>query len=303
MAERHALVERLDRLAHVDLPGRDAEVRVGDDHAEQEQRVRVLDPRRELRRARHAEVGAHQRRLGVGEEAAAEDARHHRHAEAHGERGDFRLEPEAAHLHAHHHDRRRRLREGLEDLVDASRERLLVVVGRRRRVHRRARHVDHVARQLEIDGLRMREAVPQHAGDLRRRALRIVEARLVAGDLRVDTILRVQRLPLVMEQQAAARLAGARRAGDDHDRRFLGERRGHRIDHVERAGAVGDRRDAERGVHARGGVGGEADGWLVAQRVQRQDAGFLDDLEERQREIPGDAEDLLRAMRLQCVQQ
>ena len=42
---------------------------------------------------------------------------------------------------------------------------------------------------------------------------------------------------------------------------------------------------------------------LVGQRVQRQDAGLLDDAEERQREVAGNAEDLARAVILQGVQQ
>ena len=73
-AERHAPVERLDRAPQVHAPGRDAEVGVGDDHAQHQQRVGVLDERRDLRRAGEAEVGAHERRVRVLEEPAPHEA-------------------------------------------------------------------------------------------------------------------------------------------------------------------------------------------------------------------------------------
>ena len=62
---------------------------------------------------------------------------------------------------------------------------------------------------------------------------------------------------------------------------------------------------ATPGAHANAGgrVRGEPNRRLVAQRVQRQDRRFLDDLEERQHEVAGDAEDLLRAVVAERVQQ
>ena len=56
-------------------------------------------------------------------------------------------------------------------------------------------------------------------------------------------------------------------------------------------------------MEARGSVGGEAHPGFVAERVQRQDARALDDLEEGQREVAGDAEDLTRSSVPQRVEQ
>src|SRR5262249_39152272 len=56
-------------------------------------------------------------------------------------------------------------------------------------------------------------------------------------------------------------------------------------------------------IVAGGGIGREADGGLVAQRVVRQDRAVLDDLEERQHEIARDAEELARAVGLQGVEE
>ena len=100
----------------------------------------------------------------------------------------------------------------------------------------------------------------------------------------------------MVKQQAAACLALARCARDHDHRRLLGECGRDRVHHVERAGAVGDRGDAEAAMRARSGVSGEADGRLVAERVQRQPAGFLDLGEQREREVAGDAEYLVCAV-------
>ena len=67
------------------------------------------------------------------------------------------------------------------------------------------------------------------------------------------------RARLMVQQEAARALARARRAGDHHHRRALRVGAGDRVDEVERAGAVGDDRNAEAAVVARRRVGREAD--------------------------------------------
>jgi hypothetical protein len=76
-----------------------------------------------------------------------------------------------------------------------------------------------------------------------------------------------------------------------------------RIDHVQRARAVGDGRHAQAAVDARRGVGREAHAGLVRQRVQRQDLRLFDDAEVGQGEVAGNAKDLARAMVFERVQQ
>jgi hypothetical protein len=99
------------------------------------------------------------------------------------------------------------------------------------------------------------------------------------------------------------RFALAGRAGHDHDRRLLGERGGDGIHHVERARAVGHDGNAQTRMRAGGGIGREPDRGLVAQGIERQDARFLDHLEECEREIARDPEDLGRAVVLERRQE
>jgi hypothetical protein len=62
----------------------------------------------------------------------------------------------------------------------------------------------HVARNLQVDRARARQRGVEHAGDSLRRALQVVQARAVDGDLLEEPPLRVDLLDLVVQQQAAA---------------------------------------------------------------------------------------------------
>ena len=167
---------------------------------------------------------------------------------------------------------------------------------------RRAGHQRHVARHLDVNRPRFAQAAREHARDVGRRARGVVESRLVAGNLAVNLQLRVEAFRLVMQQQSARRFAAPRSARDHHQRRFFGVRAGNRVDHIERTRAIGDGCHAGRARNARRRIGREADGGLVAQRVQGQNRGLLDHLEKRQYEIAGDAEDLARAVIYQCME-
>jgi hypothetical protein len=189
--------------------------------------------------------------------------------------------------------------------------------GSRRRTPRARRHhgsgrlrgdglagrAHHVARHLDVDGARYGEAAAQHARDLARRAARVVEPGLVAGDFAEDPELRVQGLRLVVQQQSRAGLSLAGRARYDDDGRLFRVRARHGVHDIERSRAIGDGGHAERAVRSRRRVRGEADRRLVRERIERKDPRGLDDLEEGQREIAGDAEDLSGAVGLKRVQQ
>ena len=298
LVEAHAdlAVERLHGAAQVELAGVHAEIGVAQDHAQQQEPVGALDQLGDRRVAGDAEIGPGQRCAGGREQAAAHEGGDHRDAQPAGELGDLGLEPVAAHLDVDHDHRPLGLGQPGHDLVGAGGDG--VGVGRRRHVgrHRPAGHAHHVARQLEIDRPGLVDGGGEHAGDLGRRGGGVVEPRLGAGDLLVDAELRVERAALMVQQEARAALGPAGGAGDHDHRRLLGEGAGDRVDQVEGAGAVGDRGHADRAAEPPGGIGGEAHGRLVAQRVQRQDAALLDHLEERQREVAGDAEDLAGAV-------
>jgi hypothetical protein len=106
----------------------------------------------------------------------------------------------------------------------------------------------------------------------------------------------------MVEQQAAPQLVGAGRAGDHHQRALFRIRAVDRVDQIERAGAIGDRGDPQGLADPRRRIRRETDPRLVAQRIKRQDAVFLDHLEEGQREIAGYAEYMFRAAGLEGVQ-
>jgi hypothetical protein len=80
VAHGHAAVQRLYGLAHVDPGFRDGEVGVANDLAHEEQAVRAFHPLCHFRQAGHPHVGAEQRRVVVGKQAAAHEAGHHRQA-------------------------------------------------------------------------------------------------------------------------------------------------------------------------------------------------------------------------------
>lgn len=193
--------------------------------------------------------------------------------------------------------------EPCQDLLGAFGERAGIGRPARQRRHRRGPRADEVARRLDVNRQRLLARVAQHARDRLGRASGIVEHRLVAGDLAKHRELGVDAARLVMQQEAARALARARRAGDHHHGRALRVGAGDCIDQVERAGPIGDHGDAQALVIARGRVGREADPRLVAQRVVRQDARFLDRLVERKDEIARDAENLARAVLLQALEQ
>jgi hypothetical protein len=206
---------------------------------------------RHFRQAGHPHVGAEQRRIVIGEQAAAHEAGHHRQAEPAREQRHLVFEAIAPHLDPGHQHRRFRLGQARQDLGHAGGQRLGVDRRRRFAHDRRAGQIHHVARNLDVDRLRTAPAVRQHARDVGRRARRVVEPDLVAGDFAEHPELRIQRLGLMVQQQAGARLALARSAREHHQRRLLGIGGGDRIDHVERPGAVSHGRDAEPHVGAR----------------------------------------------------
>ncbi len=252
--------------------------------------------------ARHAHVGALQAAL-ARQQPATHEAGDHGHAQPVGQFRHAVLKAVAAHLHPHHQHRAAGGTQPGQHFRRAGGHGLFVAGRGRVRGHRAAGHGGHVARNLQVHRARMLKTIAQHPPDDGGRGGRVVQDALVAGDLLIHAELRAHGLHLMVQQEAARPLRRARRAGQNHQRRLFREGLGHGVQHVDGPGPVGDGGHAEPPADACGGVGREAEARLVGQGDQRQDAGLLDDLEIRQREVAGDAPDLARAAFLQGVQQ
>ena len=253
--------------------------------------------------AGQAEVGADQRHVGMRQQPAAHEAGDHRDGQPARELGHPRLDAIAAHLDADHQQGPLRGGQARQQFVGAGRQALGVGGEGGAGRHRLAGLRRHVARNLQVHRARARQRGIEHAGDQRRCALRVVEPGAVDGQLLEQPPLRIERLHLVVQQQAAGRLVRRRRARQHHQRHAFGIGASHRVDQVEGTGAIGHGGHAQTAARARRGVGREADAGLVRQRVQRQQRRALDLAEQRQREVAGDAEDFGGAACLQRLQQ
>ncbi len=238
-----------------------------------------------------------------GQQPPPHERGHDRDAERRGETRHLVLDAVAPDLHVHEDHRPLRRTQMVQHLARGLRERLRVGRARRQRHDRLARGPDQVARQLDIDGQRVVPRRAQHARDLARRAHRVAEHGLIAGDLLEDAGLRVERAAHVVQPPARRALGNARRARHHDDRHPLRVAARDRVHEIERPRAPGRDRDREAAPEPRCRVRREADGRLVAQRVERQRPALLHDLEERQHEIARDAEDLARPMLAQRIQQ
>ena len=265
VTDAHRAVERQHAVARRDHVVRQREIGVGQDDAEQQRKVGFVDHRADVGRAGGAEIGAEQR-VRAFEQAAAHEGRDHRHVELVGERGDPFLDAIAADFDVHDDDRRLGLREPRENLLCAFRHRIGVGGRALQHPHRRDLRHRHVAGKFDVDGQRTLARRAQHARDLGRRGFGVAQHRLIAGHLVENIRLRVDGARLMMQHEAAGPLARAGRARDHHHRRAFGIGAGDRVDQVEGSGPVGNHRDAEAAVIARGRVRREADRRLMAQR-------------------------------------
>ena len=78
----------------------------------------------------------------------------------------------------------------------------------------------------------------------------------------------IDRPGLVVQEQPGPPVPLPGAAGDDDHWRLLGERRGHRVDHIQGPGPIGDGRHPETGPHPGGGVGREPNPGFVTQCVE-----------------------------------
>ena len=101
-----------------------------------------------------------------------------------------------------------------------------------------------------------------------------------------------------------AALLGASRAAREHDeRRLLRVRAGHRVDHVQAARAIGDQAHAEAVGDAGAAVGGKSHRRLVAEPNQPEAAVAFERLEEIEREVARETEDVADTVFPQLVEE
>jgi len=135
-----------------------------------------------------------------------------------------------------------------------------VQLPRQRQVDRR---VDHIAGQFDVDRALGLDGSVEHAVDLPRRGLWVVQHGGGLGQLLEHLELRVEVAHLVVEQRVAQALVHARRATDDDHRRLLGVGLGGGVGDLQPADAVGDA-DHAQAVEPGVGIGGKARALLVA---------------------------------------
>ena len=177
-----------------------------------------------------------------------------------------------------------------------------------RQVHfceaRRNRNVGehHVARNLEIHGTFELQRHVNRMVDAGGRGIRIIDDGARLDDLLINLELRLERFHLVVDEHARLFLQAARTSGNHHQRRLFGVRAGHRIDHVQTAGAVGDKADAEPIADSRGAIGCKTDRRLVAQRDELKSPIVLEGVVEVQHEVARDAEDVADAVGVKVIE-
>ena len=303
MTDLHLAAGRQDGAARIRRAIRQREIGVGEDDAEHQHEIGVIDQPRDRGIPGRTEIGAGNHVVLLFQKTSPHEGRDHRQVQLACQRRDLVLDAIATDFHIDHRDRSGRRLDPLEDFIGTFGERARVRRPRRQRHDGLDFGCDHVAGKFEIDRQRHLAGAAQHARDQRRRGSGIGQHRLVAGDLPEHGELRVDSARLVMQQEAAGALARTRRARNHDNRRAfrIGARDG--IDQIERAGAIGHHGDAETAMVARRGVRREAHRRLMAQREVRQDVAFLDDLEQRQHEVAGNAEYLVGAVIFQGLEQ
>ena len=292
MADPQLLAVGEDGPRGVEIGGEDAEVDVGEDRAEQDEAVALLDELGHLRPSHGPLVEADVERMHLADHALGEHRGRHRDARRLGERDHVGLQPEAVQLDAGDDDRAAggsdppgRLAHGLGEGVGIAPSRRMVVgadlVGHDR---------DDVARQLEVD----RPLVPvghvEQEVDVAEGRGGIDDLPARQADLVEDLELRPPLAHAVVEPGVVRPLGDARGAGDEDHGALLGRRAGDRVRERQAAHAVGDAHRAHA-MHARVGVGGEP-GAVLPRAVHEVERAVLEHRVEGEHVVAGQAEDV-----------
>ncbi len=265
VADGQALAGGVDDPGRVELGGEDAQIDVGHEDAEQDEAVAAFDVLCHLPPAHRALIDAEVQRVVFAHHRLAEDGGGHGDVAALHQPHQFALQAEALDFDVGQDDRalggvdaRQHLGHGFaqgDGVWFRRRPR-----GLRLHSHRR---IDHVAGQFDVDRPLVLHGGGQHAVDLPRGRLRVVQHGGRLGQLLEDLELGVEVAHLVVQQRIAQALVHARRAADDHHRRLLGVGLGGGVGDLQPADAVGDA-DHAQAVEPGVGIGREARALLVA---------------------------------------
>ena len=282
----------MDRPPRVEVGGEDAEIDVGEDRAEEDPAVARLDELRHLAAPHPPFIEADVERVDLADDTLAKQCGGDGDPRGFGQRDRIGLEPVALQLDAGDDHRGLGLFDPLDSLADRLGERRRIADARRGSVgaDRIGHDVDHVARQLDINGALLPEADVEDPVDLTEGGVGIGDLGARRRHLLEDLELRRPLTDAVMEERPVAPFAQARSPGDHHHRALLRPGAGSRIDHREPPHAVGDAQRADA-VDPGIGVGGVA-GAVLTRTVDQLERALLEHRVEPENVIARDAEDV-----------
>ncbi len=148
---------------------------------------------------------------------------------------------------------------------------------------------------LDVAGALLGPDGAHDAMQFHRGGARLGQHRRRASDFLIDAMLRFDLAGLMMDQRPEFAFFLARAAGENQNRHALGERSRDRIYHIVAAGAVGHADYPDTSSRARVAVGSEADPGFMRERDDLQPMAAPERKEQLEREIAGDAENVLDA--------
>ena len=303
VANREFFARRIDRARRIELCGVNAEVDVGHERAEEDDAIAGLDVATHVVAAHRTLVNAHVKAVLLTDDRFAHDGCRDRDVGLCGEPYQGALQPEPMHFHVGQDDRLarainhcNRLRQRLAQCVAVA-----LLVKFPRRVMRNAGQRNQVTRQLDVNGTLVTQRRVQHAIDFLKGALRIAQDGGSNGQLLENLFLGVELAHLVVEQRILFPFLHPRRAADDHDRRFLCERFGRGVGHLQSADAIGDA-DGAQSAHTGVGVGRKTSALFIAS-IDNAKRAVKKLFVKAEHVIAGDAKNVPHAMRVKSLNQ
>jgi hypothetical protein len=200
MADADLAIEGMNGLAQIDLSCRDAKIRVGNYHAEQDKRVCFLHQLGDIGVSGTAHIRPKDGRIRAGEQATTHEAGHDGNAKPARELRDPVFDAVATDLDADHQDGRPGASQVSQDFFRARYGSVSIEAGAGQSADSHNRCVREIARYLDISRQGPIDACPQDARDRFTRHPRIIDHCLVARDLLKDSKLRFRRANLVMHE-------------------------------------------------------------------------------------------------------
>ena len=191
-------------MAQVDAPRRHGKIGVGHDDTQQQQRVGVLDSLAHRGVAGQAEIGADERHVGMRHQPAAHEARDHRNGQPSREFGHPRFHAVAAHLDADHQHRPLRGGQARQQFVGTGGQALGIGDEGGDIAGTASQGLSGMSRGISRYTGRDRASAASSTRAMSAGArCAVVQTRTIDGEFLEQPPLRIQRLHLVVQQQAA----------------------------------------------------------------------------------------------------